>query len=229
MKTLTKSKIEEFAQAIIRFLEKENLESDVSIYFNNKVIRREGKWDEGYENYTAEWITTENVDPHDYFEYAAFDHILSMSFEGPLYDILNYTHGRKEDKFDALFKKWGLYHEQGNAWNLTAYPLKSDIEIEYTQYKRPKETIYLYHNADIPEDLQVIMTAWYESSKAEGNKGSCVRGAGFEFEYEDNKYFMPAQSPWKGSLSWEAHKDTIKKMLKYVGATDIVYKWGNMN
>ena len=119
MKTLTKINIEELANEIISFLEKEKLASDVSIYFNNKVMRARGEWDDKY-NYIPKWETTENVSPHDYFDYCAYDHILSMSFEGPLYDILNYTHGRKEDKFDALFEKWGLYHEQGNAWNLTA-------------------------------------------------------------------------------------------------------------
>ena len=135
MKTLTKTNIEEMANEIIAFLEKHELASDVSIYFNGKVMRSHDEWDEN-DNYKAIWTITENVNPHDYFEYCAFNHILSMSFEGALYDVLNYTFGKREQQFLAIFEKYGLYYEFGHSWNLSAYPDKDDMDIEYTVYER---------------------------------------------------------------------------------------------
>ena len=228
MKTLTKTNIEELAQEIITFLEKHELASSVSIYFNNKVMRDRGEYDKEY-NYIPKWETTEDVSPHDYFEWAAYDHIISMSFEGPLYDVLNYSFGKKEEMFRTIFDKYGLYYEFGNMWNLTAYLSDDDIEVEYTKYERPKETIYLYRHSENPYELQLIMDAWYEASKAVGNVGCCVVGAGFEFEWQGDKYFMSACSPYQGSISWETPKDTIKEMLEKIGATKIYYNWGRMD
>jgi hypothetical protein len=229
MKKITKANIEELANEIIDFLHKEKLSSDVSIYFNNKVIKEKGSWD-NESNYITKWETTENVNPHDYFEYCAYDHILSMSFEGGLYELLNYSGGSRMGKFEKIFEKYGLYYELGNAWNLSCYLINDDIEVEYTYYEKPKKKIYL-HNGNFlnPRDLQNIMDVWYDLSKKEGDIGSCVLGAGFGFEWKGEKYFMPAQSPWQGSCSWEAHKDVIHKMLEDVGATEISYAWGIMD
>lgn len=226
MKTLTKANIEQMANEIITFLETNALASDVSIYFNDKVMRGRHKWDKD-DNYIVYWVTEEGVDPHKYFEYAAYDHILSMSFEGGLYELLNYSYS---EEFDAIFEKYGLYYEFGNAWNLTAYTMR-DMDVEYTQYSRPKETIYLsrWKEETNPYELQKIMDKWYELSKETGDKGSCVLGAGFYFEWQDDKYFMSACSPWQGSLSWEAHTDTVKQLLKEIGATDIYYDYGRMD
>lgn len=232
MNKLTKTHIEELATELIAFLNKHGLADAVSIYFNNKVMYSKGKWDEEF-NYIPNWITTENVDPHKYFEYAAYDHILSMSFEGGLYDILNYyTCGKREEEFTAIFEKYGLYYEFGNAWNFTVYTNDYNREVEYTHYQKPKKTITLYHKnrtMDNPPQLQEIMDKWFELSSMVGEKGSCVIGAGFEFEWQGNKYFMTACSPYHGSISWEEPKDTIQKMLEKAGATNIYYHWGNMD
>lgn len=74
-----------------------------------------------------------------------------------------------------------------------------------------------------------IAKVWFDLSEKVGDKGSCVLGAGFHFKYDDKPYFMPAQSPWQGSISWETHKDDIEEMLIAAGATDIWYEWGNMD
>ena len=229
MNKITKTDIERLANEIIEFLNKEELASGVSIYFNNKVVRERGSWDEDF-NYTPKWETTENINPHDYFEYCAYDHILSMSFEGGLYELLNYSGGSRMGKFEKIFERYGLYYEFGNAWNLSCYLIKDDIEVEYTHYEKPKKTIYLHRGNFLnPRELQNIMDTWYELSKKEGDNGSCVLGAGFHFELKEDKYFMPAQSPWQGSISWEAHKDVVHKMLEDVGATEISYAWGIMD
>ena len=230
MKKLTKTNIEELANEIIDFLNTKCLSDGVNIYYNGNVVRAKTEYNDANDKVVYTWLKSYGVNPHDYFEYCAYEHILSMSFEGPLYDVLNYTFGRKEEEFRAIFDKYGLYYEFGNAWNLSAYLSDDDIEVEYTIYKRPKETIWLYRgHCEIPSELEAIMDIWYDLSKKEGEGGSCVLGAGFKFEWKGESYFMPAQSPWQGSLSWEEHKDTIRKMLENVGATEIQYDWGRMD
>lgn len=91
MKTLTKANIEIMAKEIMEFLEENNARDSVSIYYNNKVVRSKVQYDVMGEYYT--WKEEAGVDPHYYFEYAAYDHILSMSFEGTLYDDINYGIG----------------------------------------------------------------------------------------------------------------------------------------
>ena len=228
MKKLTKTNIEALAYEIRLFLENSELANGVSIYFNNKVVRDRGDYDKDY-NYIPRWEITEDVDPHDYFEWAAYNHILSMSFEGPLYDVLNYSYGKKEEVFRSIFERRGLYYEFGNAWNLTVYLIDDDIEVEYTKYERQKEALHIYRHGNNPSELQNIMDTWYELSKKVGDEGSCVVGAGFEFEWRGDKYFMSACSPYQGSISWESPRHTIKEMLETIGATNIYYNWGNMD
>lgn len=111
------------AKDIIDWLLKKEIFDDTFIYVNGK---RYGTCDgEGHYNYgTNSWddvYVEDNMDPKRYFEYAG--DILSMSFEGPLYDILNYSDewGSKwEEEFSEIFHKHGYYYEIGNAWNLTA-------------------------------------------------------------------------------------------------------------
>ena len=231
MKKLTKTNIEELAQEIMEFLERTGMMSSVSIYYNGKVVRANSDYSVKDDDFTYSWKTTENVDPHDYFEWAAYDHILSMSFEGPLYEVLNYTFGKMEERFREIFDKYGLYFEFGNAWNLTAYLLDDDVEVEYTVYERPKETInlYRYNRDENPHELQSIMDEWFVQSSMVGDKGSCVLGAGFRFEWEGDKYFMSACSPYQGSISWEEPKDKIQKMLEDIGATEIYFDYGRMD
>ena len=229
MKKLTKANIEQLANEIMQFLDKHEMQDAVCIYFNNKRIRSKSNWDG--ENLTYQWIEESNIDPHNYFEYAAYGHILSMSFEGSLYDCLNYSFGRREEQFRKLFDKYNLYFELGNFWNLTAYPINDDMEIEYTYYEKPQPIIDLYYHARklYPKELQPIMETWYKLSLNEGDKGSCVLGAGIEFDLDGQHYFMHACSRWQGSLSWEPHVETIKSLLKEIGATNIYYNCGYMD
>ena len=228
MKKLTRVDIELFAVDIMCYLTENDLDSDVCIYFNNKRIRHEYDW--RTLNPKPKFIVEENMNPFDYFEYANHQHILSMSFEGPLYDELNYVYGKKTEGLEKIFKKYGCYFELGNAWNLSAYPIDDDMEIAFTPYELPKEKIYLYMwNKNVPTPLREIMDKWYALSEQEGDKGSCVLGAGFNFTWNENDYFMCACSPYQGSISWEVSRDIIRKMLEDIGATDIIYDWGCMD
>lgn len=115
-------KIEALAAEILDYLIKHELWIDVRIYFNGKV------WD-SYNRVTGEYhyndkdkIFEENAEPTDYFEYVG--DILSMSFEGAFYDVLNGTSKRAwklQQEFQELLSNYGLYYELGNAWNLTLY------------------------------------------------------------------------------------------------------------
>jgi len=122
---LLKTKEEKLAKDIINWLLKHQMFDDTFIYVNGK---RYGTCDgEGHYNYgTDSWdkvYVEDDKDPKDYFEWAG--PYLSMSFEGPLYDALNYgweyeVYQKLEEELTEIFRKYGFYFELGNAWNLTA-------------------------------------------------------------------------------------------------------------
>ena len=116
---------EELAKEIHAFLVAHGLWVDCNIYFNGKCWSTMRKNRNHHEFCYNENRYFESVaDPKDYFEYVAEPNILSMSFEGGLYEVLNGYYGFKtEEKFQEIFKKYGLYYELGNAWNLSCYEI----------------------------------------------------------------------------------------------------------
>lgn len=228
---LTKIKIEELVNEIIDFLKKHELQDSVCIYYNNKrwTIKSEYLGDG---KFREEEIIEENMNPLDYFEYANNRHILSMSFEGGLYDVLNYTFGNREEQFLAIFEKYNLYYELGSCWNLTAYPTNGleYEDIEYTAYEERTEPEYIYlHKENVQEELREIMKHWYELSSKCGDYGCCVIGAKMCFTYKGKEYEMAPCSPHQGEGSWTPHVETIKRMLRNIGATDVYYYYGRMD
>lgn len=123
-KKLTPKQKEQLAVEIRDWLIDHEMWQDVRIYFNGKCFST----DDGNRHYAYNdrnnLFVLENIDPRDYFEYVSPDDILSMSFEGPLYELLNdgiYTVSIYDDEeFLAIFKKYGCYYELGNSWNLSA-------------------------------------------------------------------------------------------------------------
>ena len=100
--------IEKLAKEILDWLEEKELWIDVRVYYNGKVVYEKDK--------------VERADPRDYFEFVG--DILSMSFEGGLYDVFNGTSTRAynlQEEFNEILKGYGVYYELGNAWNLTLY------------------------------------------------------------------------------------------------------------
>lgn len=117
---LTKENIEDLAEAIYKLLKKNGIWADTFIYFNG--CRIGNKDPEGHYHYDGTVYMEEDKDPRDYFEYVNKDHILSMSFEGPVNHMFNYGHySRVLKQFDALLAKYGVYYELGNSWNLSCY------------------------------------------------------------------------------------------------------------
>jgi hypothetical protein len=64
------------------------------------------------------------MDPKDYVEYTS--DFLTMTFEGPFYDVVNYYVSAKYcdrllKEFDDILKRYKKYYELGYAWSLGLY------------------------------------------------------------------------------------------------------------
>lgn len=120
---LMEQEIENLAVEIREFLLEHEMWIDVDIYFNGKCFtthdRETGKF---YYNDREHLVVQENEDPRTYFEYVNQDHILSMSFEGVVCEMLYYGmfQGIRRE-FDAIFERYGLMYEFGNIWNFSCY------------------------------------------------------------------------------------------------------------
>ena len=117
-------KIEQLTKEIHQFLVAHDLWVDTHIYFNGKCWSTNSK-DSTEFCYNQNKYFEYEANPKDYFEYVREpENILSMSFEGNLYDVLNGYWGAKIKKeFSNILEKYGLYYELGNAWNLTCYEI----------------------------------------------------------------------------------------------------------
>ena len=120
---LTPEQIEEIAKEIREYLLDNDMWQDVNIYFNGKrYTTRDPETGEYYYNDREKLFEEEDEDPETYFKYVNPDHILSMSFEGPVCEMLYYGEYSEIQKgFDAIFEKYGLYYEFGNHWNFSCY------------------------------------------------------------------------------------------------------------
>ena len=124
-KILTTKEIEQLATDIFNWLNDKEMWVDVHIYFNGKCWSTNSKDSKEF-CYNERRYFEYDADPKKYFEYVREPNILSMSFEGYLYDILNgycYGWGKLSDEFGKIFEKYGLYFELGHAWNLTCYEI----------------------------------------------------------------------------------------------------------
>jgi len=103
----------EIVRKIVAWMKKNGLLTDTCIYFNNK------RW---YFDSDGSKKVEEDIDVEDYLEYGNRDTIC-MSFEGGLYNVLNYDFEYKhyeklEQEFSAILKSYGYYYEMGHSWNL---------------------------------------------------------------------------------------------------------------
>lgn len=222
---LTKQDIENMAMEVVAFLKENDLDHDVCIYYNNKRWSTLYTSEHGYME-----VIKDDMNPLDYFEYANNKHILSMSFEDGLYDLIHYCGGSLYEKFLDIFHKRGLYHELGNAWNLSLYPGNDYDGIEYTSYEAKPEPEFIYHGkADVLPELQGLMELWWKMSENTGDGGGCVIGAGMHFKYKDQFYKMAPCSPYQGECSWTPHVEFVKETLKNLGATEIRWEYGRLD
>lgn len=228
-KKYNRNYIDQMAQEFLELLVKHHVALDVSVYANGVRYRARG----GQEIYRD--IGT--YDPRDYFEYVAHKHIMSVSFEGPLYDIINY-HVSPHWLYD-FFDNHGLYYELGAAWNFSCY-LVHDEEYdlwEYTDYTPEEEKIepiILGSNTlksetqDAPE-LELLWKYWYNLSKQTGDVGSCVIGAELTFTYKNKDYIMLPASPYQGEGSWTPHVGIVVDYLRKLGAEQVRWDYGRLD
>lgn len=119
-KKMTAAKIEQLAFEIRKFLLDWEMWVDVTIYFNGKAISTDDRNGHFGYNDPEKLFVLEDMDPKKYIEYAGG--ILSMSFEGDFYDVVNYYEvAPAMDQFVEILEKYGCYYELGNAWNLSVY------------------------------------------------------------------------------------------------------------
>jgi hypothetical protein len=119
-----KTKAERCAFEIINFLIRHHLWQDTSVYVNGK---RYGCYDGEHYRYDNTWdcvFREDNMNPKDYVEYTS--DFLTMTFEGPFYDIVNYNHSAKYcdrllGEFADILKKYNKYYELGYAWSLSLH------------------------------------------------------------------------------------------------------------
>ena len=118
--------MELLAKDIYNWCIKRHLWGDNIIYFCGKAWSSSPEWSGTQGKQIAEDLYEyDGKNPKDYFEYGNPD-TLSMSFEGPLYHVLNaYVGGwtKLESQFSKLFEKYGLYYEMGYSWSLSAYKI----------------------------------------------------------------------------------------------------------
>lgn len=102
-------KIEKLANEMIKYLKKQELFHDTSVYFNSKRIKSSGEIEE-------------DIDVTKYIEYCNPEAI-TMTFEGPLYMHMNgHIKGSKVyEKLNSIANKYGYYLQPGHAWSFTLY------------------------------------------------------------------------------------------------------------
>lgn len=228
---MTKNDIKELAYKIVEVLSNHEMASDLRVYYNNKCLQTKMKVDAIWNVY-YETDVIDNISPHDYFRYAANDHIISISTEGGLYDELNYGSGEFPKELRELFDYWGIYYELGEAWNLSFFPCDDDENrIEFTRYTPKDKPVFIHYNVreDCPEEILPIMDTWWTLSSLTGDSGSCVIGSYIGFKYQGKKYEMGACSPYQGEFSWYQHAPLIMRLLRGIGATEVYYEAGRLD
>ena len=122
---MTNKQKEQLATEIFEWLVEHEMWVDVCIYFNGKRWSTHNKGTNEF-CYNEHKYFEDEAEPKYYFEYVNEPNILSMSFEGPLYRVLNACVSgwvRLEDEFRKIFAKYGVYYEMGHAWSLTCYEI----------------------------------------------------------------------------------------------------------
>lgn len=121
-----KTKAEKCAFEIINFLIRHQMWQDTCVYVGTK---RYTCYDGEHYQYGNTWdcvFRDDDKKAEDYVEYTS--DFLTMTFEGPFYDIINYSFSAKYcdrilSEFADICKKYKMYYEQGYAWSLSLHKL----------------------------------------------------------------------------------------------------------
>lgn len=123
---MTASQNEELAVKIIEYLQKNELFYDTSLYLNNKKYHSDKYstnalgYDKVEKTQYGAYYVTNDIDVTQIVKYCNPDTI-TMIFEGPLYDAINYGNGQVEEDLNNIAAEYDLYLERGFAWSLAFY------------------------------------------------------------------------------------------------------------
>ena len=119
------SQYKQLAIDIYEWCYRHDLWGDNTIYFDGKAWTNMETWRGVQGRKIAEDLYEyDNKNPRDYFEGGST--LCSMSFEGPLYYVLNGCTGgwvKLSEQFYKLFEKYGLVFEMYNSWNGNSYKI----------------------------------------------------------------------------------------------------------
>lgn len=119
-KPLTSEQIEELADRIYKLFKKNDIWRNARIFFNGNAI--DNKDENADYHYDGSVYFHWDMNPRLYFEHVNPDHILSMSFDEPIYHMFHYKKYKSVlRKFNELLTQFGLRYEFGDMWNLTCY------------------------------------------------------------------------------------------------------------
>lgn len=206
------AKYDALAKEVFNWAEACGLEScEWGLFYDRKLYNGDGT------------VDRENANPQDWCRYFSSDFIMGIWLEAPE-EFVNW------DGLSEILAKYNLYYEHCTSVYIDFVWDGEGKEPEYTVYEKPEDVIRLYDGVNAPSyEIKRIMNKWYIKSANEGDRGCCVIGAGFKFRYEGKLYFMGAQSPWQGNLSWEPYVDGVRTSLAEAGATEIEYDYGRMD
>ena len=126
----TKAKLTErqktaIAEAMIDIIAKYDMFYDVNIHVNNAVMKSDytGKDPNAQVKITPKGHTPYTFLPNmPYTDQYGNPELITCTFEGPLYEALNYCCDTKvERELNHLLDSHGLYLEQGYAWSFSVY------------------------------------------------------------------------------------------------------------
>ena len=122
LRRLTPAKLEKLAIELLMYLQQHNLFDYVYIYVNNKCYcqyRIDGQGDR-FETKYGRYYIIPNMPVREILQYCNPETI-TVSFDAALYTAINYGRGSVEDDLNKMFKKYGLYMEQGHPSDFALY------------------------------------------------------------------------------------------------------------
>lgn len=125
-KKLSSAQKFELASEIIRFLIEHELWFDTNIYTDGYCFSSNKRSNyEQIDGYSEPVWKSKTDDIKPTCEYAN-ENTLTMTFEGPLYEVLNYCLDMEycdklTKEFNAILEKYKMYYEQGHEWSLSLY------------------------------------------------------------------------------------------------------------
>lgn len=124
-KKLSKATVKKLANEIREFLLDRDMWIDTTIYFNGMAYSTDDRQGHYYYNDRAHLVELQDQDPHRVCDYVG--PYLTMTFEGDFYEVMNGYLGRIgyriEEEFHELLRKYGVYCELGNSWNLSVFDM----------------------------------------------------------------------------------------------------------